>query len=317
MSQITFEDLVNGTTPDASDFNSRFNALKNRINNGMEADNIANSAITTAKIANNAIDATKLDETDDYTWTGTHDYSGATVTGISANSPTGIYKGLKVLRATASTVDIDIDELIVSDGTDNSLLKNVNLTVDITSSGADGLDTGAEGSSRWYYLWVVYNDTTVAGLLSESSSSPTVPTGYDKKALVSAVFNDGSSDFIDFVQYGIDYFYTDWRVLASGSSTAQTVTLTVSDYVPSALSEVARGSIEGGLNAIPVIGNQTPLPLYTASPGKGNIVQVYNGDPQAGFWELNLQTANTLYWSNGSSSTAYVYIAGFKITKLG
>lgn len=60
MSQLSFEDLVNGTVPDASDFNSRFNALKNRINNGMESDNIADNSITTAKINNDAVTLGKL-----------------------------------------------------------------------------------------------------------------------------------------------------------------------------------------------------------------------------------------------------------------
>lgn len=61
MSQISFSDLANGTYPDASDFNTRFNALKNRINNGMELDNIADSAITTAKINNGAVTYAKFD----------------------------------------------------------------------------------------------------------------------------------------------------------------------------------------------------------------------------------------------------------------
>lgn len=59
MGQISFEDLVNGVVPDASDFNSRLNALKNRINNGMEADNIADSSITTAKLNNDAVTLAK------------------------------------------------------------------------------------------------------------------------------------------------------------------------------------------------------------------------------------------------------------------
>lgn len=60
MAQITFEDFVNGVVPDASDFNSRLNALKNRINNGMESDNIADNAVTTAKINNDAVTLGKM-----------------------------------------------------------------------------------------------------------------------------------------------------------------------------------------------------------------------------------------------------------------
>jgi hypothetical protein len=46
MAQISFSDLANGTIPDASDFNDRLNALKNRINNGMEVDNLADGAVS-------------------------------------------------------------------------------------------------------------------------------------------------------------------------------------------------------------------------------------------------------------------------------
>ena len=51
----------------------------------------------------------------------------------------------------------------------------VNLTVDITVSGVNGLDTGSEAASTWYYIWVIYNGTTVAGLLSTSATAPTMP----------------------------------------------------------------------------------------------------------------------------------------------
>jgi hypothetical protein len=103
MGQISFTDLVNGVIPDASDFNDRFNALKNRINNGLEADNIANSAISKAKIQNNAVDASKIDETDDYVWTGDHDFTGATVTGAYVPTADNALTGSVVQTATYQT----------------------------------------------------------------------------------------------------------------------------------------------------------------------------------------------------------------------
>ena len=60
MAQISFTDLVNGVVPDASDFNTRLNALKNRINNGMESDNIAALAVGTPALQNDAVTLAKL-----------------------------------------------------------------------------------------------------------------------------------------------------------------------------------------------------------------------------------------------------------------
>ena len=61
MAQIFFTDLQNGIIPDASDFNDRLNALKNRINNGMEVDNLADGAVNLAstKVGGN-LPVTKL-----------------------------------------------------------------------------------------------------------------------------------------------------------------------------------------------------------------------------------------------------------------
>ena len=51
MSQISFPDLNDGIVPVANDFNSRYNSLKNRINLGVETDNIADASVTAAKLA--------------------------------------------------------------------------------------------------------------------------------------------------------------------------------------------------------------------------------------------------------------------------
>ena len=77
-------------------------------------------------------------------------------------------------------------------------------SVDITASGAGGLDTGSEAASTWYFIYLIWNPTTEteAGLLSASATSPTLPSGYTKKRLVGAVYNDGSSNFRRFVQHG-------------------------------------------------------------------------------------------------------------------
>jgi len=51
MSQVTLTQINNGDTPDASILMTNLNALKNRINLGMEADNIAAGAVNGSHIS--------------------------------------------------------------------------------------------------------------------------------------------------------------------------------------------------------------------------------------------------------------------------
>ncbi len=128
---------------------------------------------------------------------------------------------LIIKRASASTVDIDADMLAI----ETLRHATINLTVDITTSGANGLDAGSEAGTTAYYVWAIHNSTTdtVAGLLSTSATSPTMPAGYDSKRLIGYCYNDASSNLVDFYQFNDDFF---WGVqiteLTNGSATSWT-----------------------------------------------------------------------------------------------
>lgn len=131
-----------------------------------------------------------------------------------------------------SQMDIDADEVILKNSSGNSYLaESVNLTADIATSGANGLDTGAEANSTWYYLWVIYNGTTVASLISASSTSPTLPSGYTYKALVGAVYNGSGGDFIKMVQHGRKAFSA-WQLVTNTLPTTSYVSISLAAYVP-------------------------------------------------------------------------------------
>jgi len=135
----------------------------------------------------------------------------------------------------ASKVDVSATFIIVFDSSDNSkLLKNVSVTADITVSGANGLDTGTEAANTWYFVWVIYNPTTatVAALLSASSTDPTMPEGYTFKRRVGAVRNDGSSNFIPFVQRGSQLIYIPDGDLDVSNVTANFATYSLASFVP-------------------------------------------------------------------------------------
>jgi hypothetical protein len=143
---------------------------------------------------------------------------------------------------------------------------SVSLTVDMAVSGANGLDTGAEASSTWYYGWVVAKeDGTVAGLSSVSSSAPTLPAGYTYKALATAVRNDGSSNFIKYRQFGNSaHFEVRNSVLSAGTATTET-SVTISSFVPP-IAEELFGDIATTVVANAAGGqNETELRVVSAS----------------------------------------------------
>lgn len=88
-------------------------------------------------------------------------------------------------------------------------------TVDITASGANGLDQGSEASSTWYALVGIgdssgINDTK--GLLvtaANYSSSMTLPSGYDLFARIGWLRNDGSSNLVQGRYYHDHFYYED------------------------------------------------------------------------------------------------------------
>lgn len=113
------------------------------------------------------------------------------------------YSNLRVSRTGNASIDIDASHITVFDSSGNGRgLRNVDLSVAITTGGVNGLDTGSEASNTWYYGYVIYNPTTntVAGLLSASPTAPTLPSGYTFARLVTAVRNNASSNFVDYIQ---------------------------------------------------------------------------------------------------------------------
>src|SRR3990167_584860 len=73
---------------------------------------------------------------------------------------------LVVTRPTVATVRVYADRIVLlkDDGAAAALppvfiATSVDVTVDITAAGANGLDAGAEGASDWYTIWAI-RDTT-------------------------------------------------------------------------------------------------------------------------------------------------------------
>jgi len=146
-------------------------------------------------------------------------------------------------NATHPTYQIDIAiGTCKSDDDERNLILTSPITIDITASGENGLDTGSEAASSWYYVWLIYNPTTdtYKGLFSLSSTSPTLPEGYVYKRRIGVVRNSVGSDFLNFRMIGNGvrrrYEYNEdrygvLRVLSNGTATIWT-DIDVSSVVP-------------------------------------------------------------------------------------
>lgn len=219
-------------------------------------------------------------------------------------------------------IDIDADELIVRDTSGRSiLLSSVNVTADITASGANGLDTGAEGGDTWYYGWVIYNPTTatVAGLISASATAPTTPSGYTFKALVTAVRNNGSSNFLAYRQFGNQAsFQAEQSALSGGTATTETA-VSLAAVVPPIAHEVtahvsgvfeASGGAYTAEVSLGVVTGSVWASLLTraASSAIGNV------NSQVRFPNIS---QNLYYYWNGTTNLvnqlAHIDVQGFKL----
>lgn len=149
--------------------------------------------------------------------------------------------GLRLEWVSASQIRILPGECI-SDDYQELMVAPSNITVDIATSGVNGLDAGVEAASTWYYVWLIkdLNSNQVSGLISASSTIPTLPSGYSKKRLLGAVRNNTSSNFLNFqmcgegFQRGVYYIEdidSTLQVLANGNQTSFTA-ISLAGLVP-------------------------------------------------------------------------------------
>ena len=116
-------------------------------------------------------------------------------------TPQDFIQGLRLSWVSVTQVTIGAGRCADSNG--RQLVRNTSsLTVDITASGAGGLDTGSEAGSTWYAVYLIAGPTGIAGLLSTSATTPTKPAGYSFARRIGWIRNDSSLNLEDFVQGG-------------------------------------------------------------------------------------------------------------------
>ena len=123
--------------------------------------------------------------------------------------PKGYISGLEITLNTSDTDhDIDIAAGVArDDGNAANLILSSAITKRIDASwavgnGNGGLDTGSVAADTAYFIYEIKRSDTgvVDVLISASSSSPTLPSGYDQKQLIGYLSTDGSANIAHIFQ---------------------------------------------------------------------------------------------------------------------
>lgn len=238
-------------------------------------------------------------------------------TRVSAAAVDATHRGLVIVNGSTATSEVDISAGTLWVG--GKLFSSPSFTVDITASGVNGLDTGSEGSSRWYAIWAIANvsdpvSPLIRGLLSESFSAPTLPAGYTLKRLIGAVYNDSSSDFLDFDQHGPYANIELNQVLTNGSatSTSPATTLDLSAAVPP---NAVRAMLDIGIEGT------GDVAAFFRPSASSDVGRVWVEDPvstgAANLYApaiITLAVAQTIYYFvTGTSAQGQCVVSGYEI----
>jgi len=157
-------------------------------------------------------------------------------------------------------IEVTADEVILQDSSGNPYrATGVNVSIHSTASGVNGLDTGSMATNTWYYVWLIYNGSNVAGLISLSHTSPTLPSGYTHKALLGAVKTGATATaFLSSLQ--VDNRVAITTQSFTGLQGTSYISLNISNVVPPHITKKIKGYTTHSGNAYadhPIIATNT------------------------------------------------------------
>lgn len=228
------------------------------------------------------------------------------ITNLSNQQNINLYRdgflNLVGTRTSVTEVSYTADVIIMPNG---AKILSFSELVDITASGAGGLDTGVEAGTTWYPIHVISNDdgATNALILSLSAASPELPSGYTQSTLKGWVFNDGAGDFVDFNQQDKARIFQEINLvngLAATTPTAVSMAQVFPDYK---LTSRIYGRIGQGSNNVVT----TVAPL-TSNFGSQLVTSANAGSIFINY-SLPLFEGNIYYSNNVGGGSAFVYVS--------
>jgi len=284
---------------------------------------IVDNSIASAKIQDNTIAVAKINYTGTANATTFFRGDGSFATPTSTSTGMASYKGLVITTpADNQTVTITADKVVVVDSLDIGVVRSsVSLTVDLDASGANGLDNGSISANTGYFVYVIDNGATTAGLVSTSATAPVMPSGYTYKALVGWCTTDNTSTPFNIEEFTqIDDMYS-WetakKVVDNGGSTttasidlSPTGAMGYSVVAPTITKRVFGNSL---LNAA-IIWCVSPFLFANSTCSGWDISGPYAVNGNSGPWRSPVVTSQTVY-HQVSGTNVDVWISGFVLKR--
>lgn len=214
---------------------------------------------------------------------------------ITAQVPAGAIIQTSRLFATVTTNDQETFTAdcvtVVGPGNLVRPLFNLNLTGDLSTTGANGRDAGARSASQPYYRFVIFNPTTITAALlySLSPTAPTMPADYTYSRRVGSVRNGPSNTLYRTLQRDDKSWYitgtnpasTTALQIASGNQAAGDVSC--ASFVPTTATQAlivlfADASTSGAQARIGISGSNTYLAGMQSTENDGDKQGNFNAD---------------------------------------
>lgn len=230
------------------------------------------------------------------------------------------FKNLQITNGGTPDTQIALtaDQVMLANNSGGSAkVSTVSVTISMVSNGANGLDAGSVAQATWYFIYVIYNGSTIAGLASTSSTSPTLPAGYTFFARLGAIRTGAAStNLTRIIQYGrrAQYVVTtatqtpNLPNIANGtagtySSTTPTyASVSISNFVPSTAGVIYLMATQDYNNAsqsaVLVAPNNNYAGIFTTNPPPFGMAGTGN-TPNIPF-SLNLESTN-IFWASSAA----------------
>lgn len=250
--------------------------------------------------------------------------SASQAAALSSSTIVGESRNLTGNLASASaTITITADEIVVANALNGThyRLPSFNKSLNVATTGAGGMDSGAVPATGFIAIYAIYNPTTQAsallGVNATSSKVPEVyggsnmPSGYTASCLI-MVWRTAASQLVQGRVQGRSFYGLQIQVATTAGASTAYASLSVSAAVP------LNARACSGWSSITAATTTEVLTSYVASDSSGNSVHRVIGIGYCGSnFKVPMITSQAIFRRTGQTGTSTIsqdiYITGYEV----